>query len=141
MPAILQDWENFAATIYPDSAEADSVELRDHAEAMLKTIANDIDKPQAQLQSTKKSKGETDGAERDDTPAEIHAVTRLAAGFTIDQLMAEYRALRASVLRLRRFEKHADDQLELDTMIRFNEAIDQALSESVARYSLITRES
>lgn len=47
--AILQDWENFAATIYPASAEADSAELRDHAEAMLKTIAIDIDTPQDQF--------------------------------------------------------------------------------------------
>ncbi len=106
---------------------------------MLKTIAADIDTPQAQLQSTRKSKGESVVSDRPDSSAEIHAVSRLAAGFTINQLMAQYRALRASVSRLRKFEKHVDDQLELDTMIRFNEAIDQALSESVARYSLMIR--
>ena len=81
------------------------------------------------------------GAARVDSAAEIHAAARLASGFTIDQLMAEYRVLRARVLRLRRFEKQSDNQLELDTMIRFNEAVDQALSESVARYSLKIRES
>lgn len=65
-----------------------------------------------------------------DTAAQIHAVIRARGGFNINQLVAEYRALRASVLRLwmDEFELVAGD---LDDVMRFNEAIDQAVAESV----------
>lgn len=67
-----------------------------------------------------------------------HADDRLAHGFAINDLIAEYRALRASVLR--RWEK-LDMQIDgeaFQEMIRFNEAVDQAVAESVRRYSLRT---
>jgi signal transduction histidine kinase len=60
-----------------------------------------------------------------------HASERLATGFNLDQLVSEYRALRASVLRLWEAE-HAD---KVSEVTRFNEAIDETLSESTARYS------
>jgi signal transduction histidine kinase len=53
--------------------------------------------------------------------------------FTIRQLVAEYRALRASVLRLWSAADPAE-MAEPRDIGRFNEAIDQALAESVDRY-------
>lgn len=59
---------------------------------------------------------------------------RARSGFNINQLAAEYRALRASVLRqwLAACQSQAP---HLDDIIRFNEAIDQALIESIAFFS------
>jgi signal transduction histidine kinase len=57
----------------------------------------------------------------------LHAAQRFASGFKIGQLVAEYRALRASVLHL--WEKNAAQDPRGIT--RFNEAIDEALTESV----------
>jgi signal transduction histidine kinase len=51
------------------------------------------------------------------------------------QLAAEYRALRASVLKLWRERQSTLEDPMLTEMTRFNEAVDQALAESVARYS------
>ena len=65
------------------------------------------------------------------TAAQTHALLRARSGFDINQLPAEYRALRASVLRLWA-EAQGDKQGELT---RFNEAIDEALAESANRYS------
>lgn len=71
----------------------------------------------------------------DDTAAETLADTRLLTGFSIDQMVSEYRALRASVLLLWSKEITTGVAFELEDMTRFDEAIDQTLGESVARYS------
>jgi len=52
----------------------------------------------------------------------------------LNQLVSEYRALRSSVLRLWLAEGTAKDDDQLVEMVRFNEAIDQALGESIASY-------
>jgi hypothetical protein len=55
------------------------------------------------------------------------------SGFDINLLVAEYRALRASVLRLWIDATPLDEQ-GVEDVIRFNEAIDQAIVESVGHY-------
>ncbi len=132
--AILQEWDDFARSIQPAHRTMDEIELRDHAEDLLRQIAADLQTPQSEAQRDLKAKGK--GARAvDDTPAEIHADTRLNSGFSLDQLVAEYRALRASVLRLWLNREKTEDWFEVEDLNRFNEAIDQGLSESVARYS------
>jgi signal transduction histidine kinase len=69
-----------------------------------------------------------------ETAAQSHAVLRGRSGFDINQLVAEYRALRASVLRLWD-QANAGVIRNLDDVIRFDEAIDQALTESVCFYA------
>ena len=59
---------------------------------------------------------------------------RARSGFDINQLAAEYRALRASVLHLW-MEACKPDEISLDDIVRFNEAIDQAIAESIGFYS------
>jgi signal transduction histidine kinase len=132
--SILQEWEDFARSIQPAPRNMDTTELRDHAEEMLKAIAADLDTPQSELQRDLKAIGKSPRSHAD-TPAEIHAETRINSGFSLDQLVAEYRALRASVLRLWLGREKPQDWLEMEDINRFNEAIDQCLGESVARYS------
>ena len=64
-----------------------------------------------------------------------HGGQRQASDFSLIQLCAEFRALRATVLRLW-LPKVGDMTQEVaNQMVRFNEAIDQALAESVVSYS------
>lgn len=140
MEAILQEWEDFAKTIHATIHLMTARELRDHAEAMLKVVAADLDTYQARQEGIDKSQGLAPVVAAD-TPAEIHAVDRLSSGFTIEQLTAEYRALRASVLRLWQDDIVNITAGEIRDMVRFNEAIDQSLAESVARYSEMHRDS
>jgi signal transduction histidine kinase len=135
---ILQEWEDFASTLEP-LVNADKKELRDHAAAVLKVIAADLDTPQGEHESIAKSKGLGPQA-TDDTAAEIHAADRVAAGFTGEQVMAEYRALRSSVLRLWACQVDVTAAGDIQDMVRFNEAIDQAQTESMARYAKMLRE-
>ena len=138
LECILQEWEDFASTLEP-LVNANKQELRDHAAAVLKVVADDLNTPQAEHESIAKSKGLGPQA-TDDTAAEIHAADRVAAGFTSEQVMAEYRALRSSVLRLWARQVEITTPDDIRDMIRFNEAIDQAQTESMARYAKMLRE-
>ena len=135
---ILREWEDFAASLMP-LEDADRVELRDHAVEVLKVIALDLETPQAEKQSIAKSKGLGPVAVQD-TAAEVHAAARLSSGLSGDQVMAEFRALRSSVLRLWTCSVAITTPEQIEDMVRFNEAIDQAQSESMARYSKLLRD-
>lgn len=131
---ILQKWEEFARTILPE-ANLSRNELRDHARQMLEEISADLRTSQTKEEQALKSEGLAPRDEAD-TAAETHADTRLVTGFTMDQMVSEYRALRASVLLL--WSQEIDSgatQFEVRDIMRFNECIDQMLTESVARYS------
>jgi signal transduction histidine kinase len=136
MEAILEEWEAFAATLLPAAEGLDSRALRDHAQHILTAIAKDLNQPQTAYEQSEKSKGLTPevlGAT--DTAAQTHAVLRARIGFDINQLVAEYRALRATVLRLW-MNLTVLDQTGIEDMLRFNEAIDQAVAESVSHFQL-----
>ncbi|MGB9110247.1 MAG: sensor histidine kinase, partial [Telluria sp.] len=140
MEPILQAWEDFARTIEPPALTMDDTELRDHAKLMLTVIADDLRTPQTPLEQAEKSKGKGPRG-KSDTAAETHAEARLLSGYSVEQLVSEYRALRTSVLNLwisQAREAHATD---LEDAMRFNEAIDQALAESIARYAAMVKQS
>jgi signal transduction histidine kinase len=134
MEAIVAEWESFAATLLPGANHMLSLELRDHARQILEAIAKDLSTPQTKQAQVDKSRGLAPVAGPRETAAQTHAVLRARRGFDINQLCAEYRALRATVLRLW-LENGRAQPLELDDVIRFNEAIDQALTESVSFFS------
>ena len=133
MDAILKEWESFARTLLPSAATMDTLALRDHARQILEEIARDIVVPQSGGEQRSKSKG--DNQDDGHTAAAIHGGLRHESGFDLRQLFAEFRALRASVLRLWSEEAADTSRDALYQMTRFNEAIDQALTESVGRYS------
>ena len=132
---ILAEWEAFARTCTPASGPMDIAALRDHANAMLTVIAEDLASPQSRQAQSEKSKGR---APVDDatavTAAEEHGTGRARSGFTVAQMVAEYRALRASVIRLWTRAEGTLEAGDIEDLTRFNEAIDQSLAESVARF-------
>lgn len=131
MGTIVAQWEAFAATLLPAAANMQSLALRDHAQQILEAIAKDLSTVQTREEQAEKSMGRAPvliGAP--ETAAQTHALLRARGGFNINQLAAEYRALRASVLRLW-MDDCQPDAPHMDDVIRFNEAIDQALAESV----------
>lgn len=137
---ILRAWDEFAATVEHEGSDLDLRGLRDHAAQILDTIAADLDQPQTASEQVAKSRGEApvvDGA--DNTAAETHADTRIDAGFAIGAMITEYRALRASVLRLWSQRTQRPEPHDVEQVTRFNEAIDQAIAESVSRYTLQTK--
>ncbi len=131
---ILQAWEDYARTLDTPGEELDSVALRDHAEQMLRAIVSDLRTKQTRQEQIAKAQGHAPEDEQE-TAAETHAMTRLMAGFTIDQMVSEYRALRTSVVSQWMRQVKDGTPINVDDMTRFHEAIDQALAESIASYS------
>ncbi len=135
MEDVVAEWEAFARMQIPAAANMNALALRDHAKQILEAVVSDIVVPQsADAQRTKAMGLNLPLLDAPATAAQIHAVLRSANGFDINQLVAEYRALRSSVLRLWA-ARVAPIEIDLQEALRFNEAIDQALAESVASFS------
>jgi len=108
--------------------------LRDHIVEILEFVVADMGSSQTPKEQTKKSRGHK-AKSIENTAAETHAALRLAGGFAIDQMVSEYRALRASVIKLWSRTGPSMDQEDMGDLTRFNEAIDQELAESVSYYT------
>jgi len=133
---ILEDFEEFARTRTEVGGSVDATVLRDHASEVLEAIARDMEEPRSPRARERRSKGDRPRATGEGTtPAEKHGADRAVTGFSLNEATAEYRALRASVLRRWKeggFSFHEDTFYD---MLRFNEAIDEALAESIDRFS------
>lgn len=135
MEAILVQWEAFAATLLPAATGMSSPALRDHAQQILEAVVKDLSASQSDEAQAAKSMGRVPKLiDARETAAQTHGFLRAQSGFDISQITGEFRALRASVLRLWIAACGADSP-HLGDLIRFNEAIDQALAESVAFFS------
>lgn len=133
---ILSEWVAFAKTSAPVAERMELVALRDHAREMLDAIVADLRTPQSERERSDKSKGLAKAAaDAEDTAAEVHGAGRAGSGFTVGEMVSEYRALRASVIRLWTRACGTLTGDDLDDLIRFNEAIDQAMAESITRYT------
>lgn len=132
---IVGEWETFARTLLPAAGPMSNLELRDHAKGILEAIVIDLISYQSSQDQAEKSMGLDPAGRGGQWAASIHGKLRHDAGFNLNQLASEYRALRASVLRLWK-KSRPDNPLEiLDDTTRFNEAIDEALADSIEKYS------
>ena len=132
---ILSEWEVFARGL-PTAESMNVVALRDHAKDMLAVVARDLETPQTTQEEISKATGnEPENQPRRPTAAQEHGAGRAESGFTISQMVSEFRALRASVVRLWSQQLTTVDARQLQDLTRFHEAIDQAINESVVRFS------
>ena len=69
-----------------------------------------------------------------DKASTLHGAGRVQSGFDLMAVASEYRALRASVIRLWRESCPNPDGRDLDDLTRFNESIDQSLAEAQRTY-------
>jgi signal transduction histidine kinase len=135
---ILEEWEVFARSIWPREVAVDVAELRDHAQAILLATVTDMNSAQSGFEQSEKSMGRGSAgvySDRLDSASAEHGVGRVASGFNLLALVSEYRALRASVMRLWRQSKPDADSHDLDDITRFDESIDQSLTEAIASFT------
>jgi signal transduction histidine kinase len=115
------------------------IALRNDAEHILLAAARDMRTDQTDAERASKSKGHGgaggEASDRLDNASAQHGIARVGSGFDIREVVSEYRALRASVLRQWRHTQPAPDERDIDDITRFNEAIDQSLAQAVASYS------
>ena len=127
---IIREFAAFAKTLIPAHVEMTDEELRDHAKELLTAVVEDMQLPQTVQEQHRKSQGH--GSERTmEASGRLHAADRILHGYPFQAVLAEFRALRASVLRLYE-ESGATDLTEVR---RFNEAIDEGLTESMLQFA------
>jgi signal transduction histidine kinase len=128
--AIISEFAIFARTLMPSGADMTEAELRDHAEEMLTAVVRDMSTPQTNEEQSRKSQGHG-SATTMESSGTLHADDRISHGFSFRSVLAEFRALRATVLRL-----YAEsDASDLTEVRRFNEAVDETLTVSMARFA------
>jgi signal transduction histidine kinase len=132
--AISSEWERFAATLRPEES-FNSVTLRNDIVEMLADITENMEQDQSPAEQKAKSQGEPGRLIYSEGAIVLHVASRVAMGVSPRQFVSEFRALRATVIRLWQRDSNEFDSASFDDMIRFNEAIDQILSEGVVNYS------
>jgi signal transduction histidine kinase len=139
---IVDEWEKFAESITPAAGNMDRKALRDHAKSILLAAARDMLTEQTASEQSAKAKGE--GGEKTpslDAAGASHGELRHAEGFDLVQMTSEFRHLRACVIRLWVNNLESPDMAYFQDMIRFNEAIDEALAVSTAAYAELVNRS
>lgn len=136
LEAILTEWEMFAKTLQPASDLLSAAVLRNHGKQMLKNIAYEIDTEESAKQKDEKSRGLIPHDTDTSTAADEHGADRQETGFTMLQLISEFRLIRAIVLKLWMPKICQSSEEAVREILRFNEAIDKALAESALTYSL-----
>lgn len=132
MERLISEWIEFARTRLPASEYMGEEALSDGSKELMKAVVADMKTAQSDSQQHEKSRGERDvGDSAISETARKHAAERLKSGFTLDQVVAEYRALRASVIRCWTSDMGTADRQMLDELTRFNEGMDQSLTEAV----------
>lgn len=127
---IIREFAAFAQTLMPQGVEMTEVELRDHAKELLTAVVEDMHLQQTSEEQHRKSQGRG-SARTMEASGRLHAADRIMHGYPFEAVLAEFRALRASVLRLYE-ESGASD---LGEVRRFNEAIDEGLTESMRQFA------
>jgi signal transduction histidine kinase len=135
LDAIIDHWETFARTLVPPAKTMSITALRDHSREILLAIAHDMESAQTEDERSRKSLQLLQAPGAPETAAAAHGALRQLAGFDLMQSVAEFRAMRASVLSVWRRDQRADSECAIEEVIRFDAAVDQALAESVERYS------
>jgi signal transduction histidine kinase len=135
MDEILGEWESFARSLSIPGIPLPVHELQDHAKQMLQAIAADMETIESDQQKKEKSIAGVSRNSGKQSAAATHGSLRQISGFTMPQVIAEFRAMRASVLRLWMEQSTRASKANTEEILRFNEAIDKALQESAIRFA------
>jgi RsbT co-antagonist protein rsbRD N-terminal domain len=96
---IAREWEEFARTCTPAAVGMTESALRDDITQILDAVVDDMEQPQTLAEQAAKGKGQRLSDSLSDA-ALSHIGLRIESRFDLAQILSEYRALRASVLRL-----------------------------------------
>lgn len=135
LDAIVADWEAFARKL-PAGRSMSALALRDHSREILLAIAGDMELLHSDQERADQAQDIIPTEASTTSAAAEHGALRQMAGFDLVQLFAEFRAMRASVMAFwQRSEGAEMGWSEIEQIRRFNEGMDEALAQSVQRYS------
>src|SRR5262245_13294448 len=131
---ILETWKRNALDRMPAPHRENLALLRDNLAELLEAIARDIDA------ASRAAPAPGDQAHPPTTWVHVQAVAakhgdaRANQGITLNEVVPEFPALRHCVERLWRQSLPAATAVDLEELIRFDEAVDVALTQSVTEF-------
>ena len=130
--AILAEWEDNARRRI--IGDLDIPQLRDHLGELLDTVAGELElRERAQTAVTNPS-APSASIDQVDAAAEKHGARRAQQGMTVKQVVAEFPIMRSCVMRLWLRSLAGTGPADLESLIRFDEALDHALTQSVGEF-------
>lgn len=130
---IFKEWDAFIASQFSSAENINAFAGRDHRRDILGTIAGALRQPETSTTSLASALANTP-----ETGAEMHGRMRAEDGFSITQIVSEYCALRATVMRLWTASNATlFDATAIEDVTRFNQALDQAITESVDYFNQV----
>jgi len=133
--AVVEEWAQFASLNIAPAKGLPSGELRDHAKVMLQCMVADMRAAQSGQERHEKARGHKPGNAPELTKtARQHAEQRFREGFSLREMLSEYRALRANVVRRWTKQLKFAGIEAIDDLTRLNESVDQSANEAVAWY-------
>lgn len=120
---ILAGWIDFIRRTVPAAQAVGDAALLSDPQSILTAVARAVEGGNAQALETLSQ------------AASLHAANRADQGFTLDQMSAEFRAVRSDIIRrwtgeLREFGRRTHDE-----QIRFNDVLDQASAGAASHYA------
>ena len=123
---ILAEWESGARGRVVGDRDVSLGQLRDHLGELLDSVALELRTPDRNTANA--------ADQRLDDVAEKHGAGRARLGMTLKQVVSEFPILRSCVVRLWLQSHGAPSVFDLEQVIRFDAAIDRALTESVSQF-------
>lgn len=135
---ILKKWEDDLRVLDSPVLKRHSDFTRPYAAQLVDTVITDLQMPHTPCSLAENFVFRI--RSQDETTSSPHVpVERRRSGYSINHLMSEYRALRTSVLKVWAASSNSSlSPASRSDMLRFNQLVDQALSESVLRFTQLT---
>lgn len=130
---VLEAWEHNARVILA-SEDVSKEARRDHAESMLRRVMADMGQPQSQRKQTRRAVGLT-SEHPGVSSAQQHGAARMRLGMSAVQVLMEFRALRMSVLQRWTDEASLEGRSNLENLVRFDQALDEAVTEALESFT------
>jgi len=133
---IVEEWEAFAHAYVHSAAHMDRSTLRDHIKGCFGSLQTILRPPKPNGSGARKPRDRARKREERLTVPPKPMLPFGYGGFDTIEMISEFRALRASVIKLWRSEwAKADASDILPDLLRFDEAIDQVMTESLGRFT------
>lgn len=132
--SIVEGAGDFAKAQARPEMQLDTAALQNDFPRILAEVVLDLRTSQGHEQQRAKSEGRAPLHAGPESAASSHGRLRARDGFDVNHMVAEFRALRAAVLRLWATDAALTHE-DIEDMVRFNEAIDQAIAESLVDFS------
>jgi signal transduction histidine kinase len=121
---VVRRWTAFAATLHPGGGDATDLVLADHVDDLIDAIAHELEMSR------------TSGVTLLETAARIHTAERVREGYRLQQIVAEYRALRTGLVQMWRERAEPRSPAGDDMLDRMNDLFDDVIQASVEVHAI-----